>query len=117
MIRKDVDAIIDANCKAFEAISDQVWAFAEVSFDEHQSSKLQSQYMQDQGFRVSRGIAGMDTAFIAEWGEGKPVIAILGENDALPAQSQMADVTKVQPIAAGQPGHACGHIRFDIQLY
>ncbi len=109
MIRKDVDAIIDANCKAFEAISDQVWAFAEVSFDEHQSSKLQSQYMQDQGFRVSRGIAGMDTAFIAEWGKGKPVIAILGENDALPAQSQMADVTKAQPIAAGQPGHACGH--------
>src|SRR5262249_25322922 len=62
-------------------------------------------------FKVERGVAGMPTAFVASYGEGKPVIGILGEYDALPGISQKAQPTK-EPAVAGAPGHGCGHNLF-----
>jgi aminobenzoyl-glutamate utilization protein B len=64
--------------------------------------------LEKHGFRVTRGIAGMPTAFVAEWGSGKPVIAILGEYDALPGLSQKKVPWK-EPLVEGAPGHGCGH--------
>jgi aminobenzoyl-glutamate utilization protein B len=92
-------------------LANQVWAFAETALKEKRSSKLLADYAEAQGFKVERGVAGMPTAFVASYGEGKPVIAILGEYDALPGISQKAQPTK-EPLAAGAPGHGCGHNLF-----
>ncbi len=92
-------------------LSDQVWAFAETALREHKSAKLLADYAEKQGFRVTRGVAGMPTAFIANYGEGQPVIGILGEYDALPGISQKAQPTKEARVA-GAPGHGCGHNLF-----
>lgn len=101
--------LIDRNTAAFESISDAVWGFAETCFEEHNSSKVQMEFMEQEGFRITSPVCGMDTAFIAEYGSGSPVIAFLGENDALPAQSQCADVPERKALVEGGNGHACGH--------
>jgi len=92
-------------------LSDQIWAFAETALRETQSAKVLADYAEGQGFRVTRGVAGMPTAFIAEFGSGKPIIGIMGEYDALPGISQKAQPTK-EPLTAGAPGHGCGHNLF-----
>lgn len=92
-------------------ISDDIWALAETAFEENQSSKILSDYAEQQGFTVERGVAGMPTAFVATYGSGKPVISVLGEFDALPGLSQNTEPTK-SPIVDGEPGHGCGHNLF-----
>jgi len=92
-------------------LSDQVWSFAESALKEKQSSKVLADYAELQGFKVTRGVAAMPTAFIAEFGTGKPIIGIMGEFDALPGLSQKAQPTK-EPLAEGKPGHGCGHNMF-----
>ncbi len=92
-------------------LANQVWAFAETALKETRSSKLLADYAEAQGFKVERGVAGMPTAFVASYGEGKPVIAVLGEYDALPGISQKAQPEK-EPLEAGAPGHGCGHNLF-----
>ena len=102
---------IDRHSPELISLSDQVWAFAEIALREHRSSKLLADYAQKQGFRVERGIAGMPTAFVASYGSGRPVIAIMGEYDALPGLSQKAQSSKA-PLVEGAPGHGCGHNMF-----
>jgi aminobenzoyl-glutamate utilization protein B len=92
-------------------LSDQIWAFAETALRETRSSKLLADYAERQGFKVQRGVAGMPTAFIASYGEGRPVIGILGEYDALPGISQKASTVK-EALEAGSAGHGCGHNLF-----
>ena len=92
-------------------LSDQVWAFAETGFEESQSAEVLAAYAQRHGFNVERGVAGMPTAFVASYGSGQPVIAILGEYDALPGISQKAITTR-EPLHAGAAGHGCGHNLF-----
>ena len=94
-------------------LSDQIWAYAETAFAETQSAKALADYAEAQGLRVQRGVAGMPTAFIAEYGSGKPIIGILGEYDALPGISQKAQPTK-EPLQAGAGGHGCGHNLFGV---
>ncbi len=93
------------------AISDKVWAFAETALRETQSSKVLADYAEAQGFAVKRGVSGMPTAFVAEFGSGKPIIGIIGEFDALPGISQKAQPTR-EPLQAGAAGHGCGHNLF-----
>jgi len=92
-------------------ISDEIWANAEIAFQENQSSKLLADYAESNGFKVDRGVAGMPTAFVATYGSGKPVISVLGEFDALPGISQKAEPTK-SPLNKGAAGHGCGHNLF-----
>jgi aminobenzoyl-glutamate utilization protein B len=110
-ISKTKQAII-ASVEKHEAnlikISDEIWALAETAFEEHTSSKLLSDYAEQQGFTIERGVAGMPTAFVAIFGSGKPVISVLGEFDALPGISQKAQPTK-SPLNKGAAGHGCGH--------
>jgi aminobenzoyl-glutamate utilization protein B len=94
-------------------LSDQIWSFAETALRENQSSKALAEYAEQQGFKVERGMAGMPTAFIASYGQGQPVIGILGEFDALPGISQKATPVK-EPVEAGAPGHGCGHNLFGV---
>jgi aminobenzoyl-glutamate utilization protein B len=93
--------------KELIGLSDEVWAHAEIAMKEHQSAKALSEYAEKQGFKVTRNIAGIPTAFIAEYGSGKPIIGILGEFDALPGFSQKAQTTK-EPLKEGAAGHGCG---------
>lgn len=92
-------------------LSDQVWEYAEIAMKETKSAKVLSGYAEAQGFRVQRNIADIPTAFIAEYGSGKPIIGILGEFDALPGLSQKAQ-TKREALQQGAAGHGCGHNMF-----
>ncbi|PZP52881.1 MAG: amidohydrolase [Agrobacterium fabrum] len=93
----------------FTTLSDSIWDFAELKFEERQSAGVLAGALEENGFAVRRGVAGMETAFIGEFGSGKPVIAFLGEFDALAGMSQLADVSQVQPREPGATGHGCGH--------
>jgi len=99
---------IENNKKLLIEISDKVWEFAELGLVEFKSSALLADELEKHGFRVERGIAGMPTAFVATWGEEKPVIGIMGEYDALPGLSQKKVPWK-EPLELGKPGHGCGH--------
>ena len=92
-------------------LSDEVWSYAETALKEVKSSKVLADYAESQGFRVKRGVANMPTAFIAEYGSGKPIIGIMGEFDALPGISQKAQPTK-EALVTGAGGHGCGHNLF-----
>ncbi len=106
-------ASIDAQRATLIRMSDAVWAHAETALYETESSQLLADYAEQQGFDVERGVAGMPTAFIASYGEGKPVIGILGEFDALPRLSQAATPAR-SPIHDGAAGHGCGHNLFGV---
>jgi len=99
---------IENNKKLLIEISDRIWEFAELGLIEFKSSALLADELKKHGFRVERGIAGMPTAFVATWGEGKPVVGIMGEYDALPGLSQKK-VPWEEPLEPGKPGHGCGH--------
>jgi aminobenzoyl-glutamate utilization protein B len=99
---------MDARAEYYGNISRKIWELAEVGYKETKSSALLKDELRKAGFRVEEGIAGIPTAFIASWGEGKPGIGILAEYDALPGLSQQ-DVPQKQPRVEGAPGHGCGH--------
>ena len=85
---------IRENNERLTDISDQIWEFAETGLEEHKSSELLIRTLKEAGFSVDEGVAEMPTAFLASYGRGKPIIAILGEYDALPGLSQKAGSKK-----------------------
>jgi len=99
---------LDEHRPELSEINAKIWEFAEVAMEEYRSSELLASYLEKNGFQVSRGVAGMPTAFVAVYGSGEPVIGILAEYDALPGLSQDRLPTK-QAIEEGKPGHGCGH--------
>lgn len=105
---KKVQAFIDDLSGDLVTLSNEVWRFAEVGLQEGESARVQADYLAKQGFSVKTGSGGMPTAFVAEWGSGKPVIGFLGEYDALAGLSQDVSPTK-KPVTEGAPGHGCGH--------
>jgi aminobenzoyl-glutamate utilization protein B len=94
--------------KELAALSLKIWEFAELGLEEHRSSKLLRDFLSGRGFQVNKGAAGIPTAFVAAWGQGRPVIGINCEYDALPGLSQEA-IPQKQPRVPGAPGHGCGH--------
>jgi aminobenzoyl-glutamate utilization protein B len=104
---------IDARSAELAGLSDEIWRYAETAFEETRSAEALAAYAEKSGFRVERGVAGMPTAFVATFGEGKPVIGILGEYDALPGISQKAIPTK-EALKPGAAGHGCGHNLFGV---
>ena len=99
---------IEDNKERIIKISDEIWRFAELGLIEHKSSSLLVEELKKHGFKVERGVAGMPTAFIASYGDSKPIIAVMGEYDALPGLSQKKSPYK-EPLKPGAPGHGCGH--------
>ena len=89
-------------------ISDTIWEYAEVGLQEFKSAALLADELEQVGFTVERGVAGMPTAFVASYGSGTPVLGIMGEYDALPSLSQKP-LPHREPVKEGAPGHACGH--------
>jgi aminobenzoyl-glutamate utilization protein B len=102
---------LDGKAAHYSDVAKQIWGFAEVGFMETRSSALLQSELKTAGFTVKAGVAGEPTAFVAEYGSGKPVIAILGEFDALPGLSQDVSPTR-KALVNGGPGHGCGHHLF-----
>lgn len=100
---------VDALRDDFVALADAVWATPELNFHEERSCAEHRHMLEDKGFTVTPHAGGLPTALIGEAGEGGPVIAFLGEYDALPALSQEANIAEERPIEAGGNGHGCGH--------
>ena len=90
------------------SLAKDIWDHPEVALQETYASKQITDQLEKGGFSLKRGVAQMPTAFIASWGEGKPIIGILGEYDALPDLSQKVSSEK-EPVIKGGPGHGCGH--------
>ncbi len=102
---------IDKRFDEYAGISKQIWNYAELGYMEEKSSILLQELLQKEGFNLQAGIAGIPTAFLATFGEGKPVIGILAEYDALPGLAQEA-TPEIKPIPNQRGGHGCGHNLF-----
>jgi aminobenzoyl-glutamate utilization protein B len=107
--RSDIWRDVDAIKPRFIELSDRVWATPEVCYTEARSAAEHLAELHHQGFRITENVAGIPTALMGEWGEGGPVIAFLGEYDALPGLSQEAGVAEPRPLETGGHGHGCGH--------
>ena len=102
---------IDDNKANYSKIAQQIWSHAEMGYQESQSSALLQKTLEYEGFKITAGVAEIPTAFVASYGSGGPVIAILGEYDALPGLMQTASPFK-EPRDDVIAGHACGHHMF-----
>ncbi len=102
---------LDEKAAFYGDIAMQLWSNPELGYLETKSSELLKTTLSDAGFKIASGVAAIPTAFVAEYGSGKPVIAILAEYDALPGVSQKA-VPFRDPVEEGGAGHACGHHLF-----
>jgi aminobenzoyl-glutamate utilization protein B len=101
--------LVDAKKGRFEQLSDQVWDTPELCYTEFRSCGEHTALLERQGFRVTNNVAGIPTAVMGEAGEDGPVIAILGEYDALPGLGQESGVAEVKPLPGDGHGHGCGH--------
>lgn len=104
-------ATVDRHRDELVELSEKIWGFAELALREKRSAQLLADYAASRGFEVERGVAGMPTAFVASYGEGRPILGILGEYDALPGLSQTTDPER-RVLETGAAGHGCGHNLF-----
>ena len=100
---------VNAHAAAYTAASDAIWDHPEVNFHEDYAASLLISMLEENGFTVTKNLAGLPNAFRAEYGSGKPVIAYLGEYDALSSLSQKAGCASKEALTPGAPGHGCGH--------
>ena len=108
-IKADMSGQIEAMKKQAQVMVDSVFSFGELGFQEFETSKYLTGILEKEGFKVERGIAGIPTAFMATWGEGKPVIALGSDIDDIPQASQKPGVAYHDPLIEGAPGHGEGH--------
>ncbi len=99
--------LVEERRQAYRGLADRVFDSPEIAYTEYASADAHEEQLKAEGARVTRGVAGIPTAVIGEWGEDGPVIAILGEYDALPELGQEPGVAEPRPT--GGPGHGCGH--------
>jgi aminobenzoyl-glutamate utilization protein B len=107
----DILQFLDSRYDATEEIASTLWDYAEVGYQEERSSALLQEALAAEGFDIEAGVAGIPTAFVASYGRGGPVVAILAEYDALPGISQAATPVR-SPIENKGAAHACGHNLF-----
>jgi aminobenzoyl-glutamate utilization protein B len=100
---------VETKRKRFEALANRVWGMPETCYTETRSVAEHVAELRAQGFRIAENVADIPTAVIGEAGEGGPVIAFLGEYDALPGLSQEAGVAEHRPLPGNGNGHGCGH--------
>ena len=108
-LKKEVAADIETMKVATQQMVDQVFSFGELGFQEFETSKYLTGILEKNGFRIERGFAGIPTAWVATWGNGKPVIALGSDIDDIPQASQKPGVGYHDPIIEGAPGHGEGH--------
>jgi aminobenzoyl-glutamate utilization protein B len=101
--------LVDARKDAYEALSDRIWEMPEICYTEFRSVAEHRAMLEQEGFRIAENLADIPTAIMGEAGDGGPVIAILGEYDALPGLSQVAGIAEPKELVPGGHGHGCGH--------
>jgi aminobenzoyl-glutamate utilization protein B len=101
--------LVDTRRPDYEGLADRIWEMPEIAYNEYKSCAEHTQMLEQEGFRVTQNLADIPTAVMGEAGEGGPVIAILGEYDALPGLSQEAGVAEPKPRPGDGMGHGCGH--------
>ncbi|MBV8457453.1 MAG: amidohydrolase [Acetobacteraceae bacterium] len=106
---EEIWRLVDARKDDYVLLSDRIWEIPELAYTEHQSCAEHVALLEKEGFRVTRNVAGIPTAVLGEAGEDGPVLAILGEYDALPGLSQEAGVAEPRPLPGNGYGHGCGH--------
>ncbi|MBC5766454.1 M20 family metallopeptidase [Ramlibacter albus] len=106
---QSVWSFVDERRQRYTDLSDRIWSYAELAYTEHRSAADVEAVLREEGFRVETKVAGIPTAMVGEWGSGGPVIAILGEYDALPGLSQEAGTATYKPVPENCNGHGCGH--------
>ena len=106
---EQISKYIEARRDRILAANDAIHDLAELSYEETRSAKVLTDILREEGFRVEEGLAGMPTCFTGTWGEGSPVMGILGEFDALDKLSQEPGNPVKTPLVEGAPGHGCGH--------
>ena len=111
LLKEQALKTIDAGYTGYKQTALQIWDFAEVGYKEVKSTALLQEELSKNGFKIEKGVGGMPTAFVASFGTGSPVIAILAEFDALPGLSQ-ENVPSRKAIPTKNAGHACGHHLF-----
>ncbi|MEG1633409.1 MAG: M20 family metallopeptidase [Oscillospiraceae bacterium] len=107
--KKKILEYIDENADIFTAVSDKIWENPELSLKESYATRLYCDTLREAGFEVTENLCGIPTAFCGKYGEGKPVIGILGEYDALSGLSQQGGATEKSALVPGGEGHGCGH--------
>lgn len=107
-VEETVVDYLNENYKRFSGLARAIWEHPEVGLEETFASKTIADELEQAGFSVEHGVGQMETAFVASWGEGTPIIGILGEYDALPSLSQDATPERHELVSGG-PGHGCGH--------
>lgn len=100
---------IEANKKMAQVMVDKVFSYAELGFQEFETSKYLTGILEENGFEIERGISGVPSAWWAKWGSGQPVIALGSDLDCIPKASQKPGVAYHDPIIEGAPGHGEGH--------
>jgi aminobenzoyl-glutamate utilization protein B len=109
LLKADVATQIDVMKKQAQVMVDTIFSFGELGFQEIETSKYLTSVLEKEGFRIERGLTGIPTAFMATWGQGKPVIALGSDIDDIPQASQKPGVAYHDPIIEGAPGHGEGH--------
>jgi aminobenzoyl-glutamate utilization protein B len=108
-LRAELLREIDGMKKQMQVMNDMIFSFAELGFQEVETSKYLTGILEKEGFAIERGIAGIPTAWMASWGSGKPVIALGSDIDCIPQASQKPGVAWHEPLIEGAPGHGEGH--------
>ncbi len=108
-LKEDAVKGIDAKAKMIQEMVDQVFSYGELGMQEFETSKYLSGILEQNGFKVERGVAGIPTAFVARWGSGKPVISLGSDIDDIPQASNKPGVGYHDPMITGAPGHGEGH--------
>src|SRR5215510_11256299 len=108
-MKADLVGQIDGMKKQAQVMVDSVFSFAELGFQEFETSKYLTGILEKEGFKIERGVAGIPTAWVASWGSGKPVISLGSDIDDIPQASQKPAVAWHEPMIEGAPGHGEGH--------
>lgn len=104
-----IEKWMEGRGEEFSRLSREIWNYAETGMEEICSSAALSKVLEENGFHMEKELAGIQTAFLGSFGEGKPVIGFLGEFDALEGMSQTAGVFREERIEGQKNGHGCGH--------
>ena len=108
-LKTEVAQIVQDNSKQTQVMIDKIFSFAELGFQEFESSKYLTGILKENGFTIEEGVSGVPTAWFAKWGSGKPVIALGSDVDNIPKASQKPGIAYHDPIVEGAPGHGEGH--------
>ncbi len=109
VIKQAAMEMVQGRAKFTQQMTDSIFSFSELGYQEVETSRYVTGILEKAGFKITRGVAGLDTGWVAEWGSGKPVIGLMADIDGLPETSQTPGVAFHKPLVDGAPGHGEGH--------